>query len=96
METTDQIRRKVLERNNKNLEGIFSKKDARKAFMPQWRQAQVDLAALKERRCPQFAMNIPAFLVSLSDRDAKRSAFRTQVVEAHVNLAVWHDRCGRL
>ena len=88
-ETAEEIRRKFVERDNKNLVDIFARRDARKALLPQWHQAQAELDDAKGTRCPQFDMNIPSVLAALSQRDAERISYRTQVLEAHVNLAVW-------
>ena len=95
-ETAEAIRRKFEERDNRNLVDIFVRKDARKALLPQWHQAQAELDAAKGTCCPQFDMNIPSVLAALSQRDAERVSYRTQVSEAHVNLAVWRDQYGRL
>ena len=66
--------------------------------MPQWHQAQTELDDAKGTRCPQFDMNISSVLTALSQRDTERISYRTQVLEAHVNLAVWRDQytgvCG--
>ena len=96
VETERQIRRKFDTRDNRNLVDRFAKPHERAAHTPRWRAAQAELASLRGRQHPTFDMHVRWFLASVVARYLERSTIRTRVLEAHVNLAVWRDKYGRL
>ena len=96
MESAQSIERKFLARDNRNLTDKFAKAPARDALWRGFRRAQEEMDRLRSRRLPTIDFNIEAALTRLLAHDRAREVSRAQVLKAHVNMAVWRDRYGRL
>ena len=96
IETESQLRKKFDARDNRNLVDRFAKAHERAAHTPRWQAAQAEIASLRGRQRPVFDLHVRHFLASVVSRDMERSNIRTRVLEAHVNLAVWRDKYGRM
>ena len=74
----------------------FAKAHERDALRPGWKAAQVEVGRLRGWIPPTLDFQIHTVLNRVLASDQARSTSRAQVLEAHVNLAVWRDRYGRL
>ena len=74
----------------------FAEAHERAAYTPRWQAAQAEIANVRGRQRPVFDLHVRHFLASVVSRDMERSNIRTRVLEAHVNLAVWRDKYGRM
>ena len=59
-------------------------------------EAQEEMDRLRGRHLPTIDFNIAAALKRLLAHDRAREVSRAQMLKAHVNMAVWRDRYGRL
>ena len=96
MESAQSIERKFLARDNSNLTDKFAKSQARDALWRGFRRAQEEMDRLRGRHLPSIDFNIAAALKRLLAHDRAREVSRAQMLKAHVNMAVWRDRYGRL
>ena len=96
VESAQSIERKFLARDNRNLTDKFAKSHARDALWRGFRRAQEEMDRLRSRHLPTIDFNIEAALKRLLAHDRAREVSRAQVLEAHVDMAVWRDRYGRL
>ena len=98
MESSEDIERKFLERDHRNLTDKFAKANERDALWPGFRRAQEEVGRLRGRNLPTIDFKINLALNRVLARDQARRVSRTQMLEAHVNMAVWRDRymgaCG--
>ena len=96
VESAQSIERKFSARDNSNLTDKFAKSQARDALWSGFRRAQEEMDRLRGRHLPTIDFNIAAALTRLLAHDRARVVSRAQVLRAHVNMAVWRDRYGRL
>ena len=96
VESAQSIERKFLARDNSNLTDKFAKSHARDALWRGFRRAQEEMDRLRGRHLPTIDFNIAAALKRLLAHDRAREVSRAQMLKAHVNMAVWRDRYGRL
>ena len=96
VEPSEDIERKFLERDHRNLTDKFAKANERDALWPGFRRAQEEVGRLRGRNLPTIDFKINLALNRVLARDQARRVSRTQMLEAHVNMAVWRDRYGRL
>ena len=96
MESSESIERKFLRRDHRNLTDKFAKLHERDALWPGFRRAQEEMDRLRGRHLPTIDFNITSALNRVLARDRAREVSRAQMLKAHVNMAVWRDRYGRL
>ena len=96
MESAQSIERKFLGRDNRNLTDKFAKHHERDVLWPGFRRAQEEMDRLRGRQLPTIDFNITSALNRVLARDGAREVSRAQMLKAHVNMAVWRDRYGRL
>ena len=96
VESAQSIERKFLGRDNRNLTDKFAKHHERDALWPGFRRAQEEMDRLRGRQLPTIDFNITSALNRVLARDRAREVSRAQMLKAHVNMAVWRDRYGRL
>ena len=96
VDSAQSIERKFRARDNSKLTDKFAKSHARDALWRGFRRAQEEMDRLRGRHLPTIDFNIAAALKRLLAHDLAREVCRAQILKAHVNMAVWRDRYGRL